>query len=201
MRASALKGFAKKCAKWASTPISCRVPTSFRESTSPRPERLRWLTGFSGSAGACLVTQDQAILFADGRYTIQARQQVDPAVFTIVHSVEEPLYQWVAKNLLLGSVLSYDPWLITAETAERLRKACEERGATLRAVEPNLVDGLWRDRPAKNDAGGGSSGAVLGADGSREDRRYRRRAGEGQGRCHGADAARFGRLALEHPRP
>lgn len=122
------------------------------EYVAPGSERLRWLTGFSGSAGECLVTQDQAILFADGRYTIQARQQVDPAVFTIVHSVEEPLHQWVAKNLPPGSVLSYDPWLITAETAERLRKACEERGATLRAVEPNLVDGLWRDRPAKNDA-------------------------------------------------
>src|SRR5262245_28993271 len=122
------------------------------EYVAPRSERLRWLTGFSGSAGACLVTQDQAILFADGRYTIQARQQVDPAIFTIVHLVEEPLHQWVAHNLAPGSVLGYDPWLITGETAERLRKACEERGARLQAVEPNLVDGLWRDRPAPADA-------------------------------------------------
>src|SRR5262245_28250674 len=122
------------------------------EYVAPGSERLRWLTGFSGSAGSCLVTQDQAILFADGRYTIQARQQVDPAIFSIVHSVEEPLHQWIAKNLAPGSVLGYDPWLITAETAERLRKACKERGATLRAVEPNLVDSLWGDRPAKGDA-------------------------------------------------
>jgi hypothetical protein len=106
------------------------------EYVAPGSERLRWLTGFSGSAGSCLITQEQAILFADGRYTIQARQQVDPAIFTIVHSVDEPMHQWVAKNLAPGSVLAYDPWLITADTAERLRKACEERGATLRAVEP-----------------------------------------------------------------
>jgi len=119
------------------------------EYVAPGSERLRWLTGFSGSAGSCLVTQDRAILFADGRYTIQARQQLDPAIFTVVHSVDEPMHQWIAKNLAPGSVLGYDAWLITADTAERLRKACEERGATVRAVEPNLVDGLWRDRPAK----------------------------------------------------
>jgi Xaa-Pro aminopeptidase len=118
------------------------------EYVSPASERLRWLTGFSGSAGLCIVTKDEAVLFTDGRYTIQARQQVDPAIFSIVHSVEEPPHQWLAKNLAAGSVLGYDPWLTTAEAAERLRKACQERGAVLKPVEPNLVDSLWQDRPA-----------------------------------------------------
>jgi Xaa-Pro aminopeptidase len=123
------------------------------EYVAPSSERLRWISGFSGSAGLCIITQDQALLFTDGRYTIQAKQQVDPQIFTIVHSVEEPPHQWIAKNLAPGSVLGYDPWLITADAAERLRKACEERGATLR-MAANLVDGLWRDRPP------GSNGPV-----------------------------------------
>jgi Xaa-Pro aminopeptidase len=118
------------------------------EYVAPSSERLRWLTGFSGSAGLCIVTRDQAVLFTDGRYTIQARQQVDPAIFSIVHSVEEPPHQWLAKNLAPGSVVGYDPWLTTAEAAERLRKACTECGAVLKAVEPNLVDSLWQDRPS-----------------------------------------------------
>ena len=117
------------------------------EYVAPASERLRWLTGFSGSAGLCIVTRDQAALFTDGRYTIQARQQVDPAIFTIVNSVDEPPHQWLARTLAPGAVLGYDPWLTTAEAAERLRKACAERGAVLKAVEPNLVDGLWPDRP------------------------------------------------------
>ena len=117
------------------------------EYVAPASERLRWLTGFSGSAGLCVVTRDQAALFTDGRYTIQARQQLDPAIFTIVHSVDEPPHRWLARTLAPGAVLGYDPWLTTAEAAERLRKACAERGAVLKAVEPNLVDSLWQDRP------------------------------------------------------
>ena len=42
-------------------------------------ERLQWLTGFTGSAGAALVLASRAILFVDGRYTLQARAQVDAA--------------------------------------------------------------------------------------------------------------------------
>src|ERR1700742_828385 len=51
-------------------------------------ERLAWLTGFTGSAGTALVTLDQALLFVDGRYTVQARDQVDHAVITPMNSGE-----------------------------------------------------------------------------------------------------------------
>src|SRR5688572_8585068 len=57
----------------------------------PSEERLAWLTGFSGSAGAAVVLGDRAVLFVDGRYTLQARNQVDPALFSIVHSGETPV--------------------------------------------------------------------------------------------------------------
>ena len=46
--------------------------------------RLRWLTGFSGSAGFAIVTGAQAGVFVDGRYRVQVRAEVDPAVFTPV---------------------------------------------------------------------------------------------------------------------
>src|SRR5262249_46256929 len=95
------------------------------EYVAPASERLKWLTGFSAPAGLCSVPRDQAVLFTDGRYTIQARQQVDPGIFSVAHSVEAPPHQWLAKTLPPGSVVGYDPWLTTAEAAERLRKACE----------------------------------------------------------------------------
>ena len=56
----------------------------------PSEERLAWLTGFSGSAGVAFVLADRAVLFVDGRYTLQAREQTDPAVFVIEHLVERP---------------------------------------------------------------------------------------------------------------
>ena len=47
----------------------------------PSEERLAWLTGFTGSAGIALVLADRAVLFTDGRYTLQAREQTDRGPF------------------------------------------------------------------------------------------------------------------------
>src|SRR5271157_6491868 len=50
----------------------------------PSEERLAWLTGFKGSAGWAIVLADRAAVFVDGRYTLQAREQVDAAYFNVV---------------------------------------------------------------------------------------------------------------------
>src|SRR5712671_4285087 len=111
-------------------------------------ERLAWLTGFTGSAGAAIVLMERAVLFVDGRYTLQVRDQVDTSMFTIEHLVETPPDKWIEQNLSSSDRLGYDPWLHTAEGAERLGKACAAVGATLVAVEPDLIDAIWTDRPA-----------------------------------------------------
>src|SRR6266478_6219644 len=56
----------------------------------PSEERLAWLTGFTGSAGAAVILAECAVLFVDGRYTLQARDQTDPKLFTIEHLVDKP---------------------------------------------------------------------------------------------------------------
>jgi Xaa-Pro aminopeptidase len=111
-------------------------------------ERLAWLTGFTGSAGAAVVLMERAALFVDGRYTLQVRQQVDTALFTIEHLAENPPHKWLERNLTAQDRFGYDPWLHTTESAERLAKACAASGAALVAVEPDLFDAIWTDRPA-----------------------------------------------------
>src|SRR5215470_9266961 len=76
-------------------------------------ERLAWLTGFSGSAGIAVVLAERAALFVDGRYTLQAREQVDTATFVIEHLVERPPETWIEQNVAAGTRLGYDPWLHT----------------------------------------------------------------------------------------
>src|SRR5579862_6068350 len=69
------------------------VPRADRQQNEYVPaseERLAWLTGFTGSAGAAVVLMDRAALFVDGRYTLQAREQVDLSLFEIVNLVETP---------------------------------------------------------------------------------------------------------------
>jgi Xaa-Pro aminopeptidase len=117
------------------------------EYVPPGAERLMWLTGFSGSAGLAIVLADKAALFVDGRYTLQAPGQVDGSVFAVKHVVNEPLSAWIEANLGAGGRLGYDPWLHTPESVERLTKACRAAGGELIAVETNLVDAIWTDRP------------------------------------------------------
>jgi Xaa-Pro aminopeptidase len=117
------------------------------EYVPPADERLAWLTGFTGSAGAAVVLMDRAALFVDGRYTLQVRQQADTSLFAIEHLVETPPHQWLERNLNPQDRLGYDPWLHTVESAERLAKACAASGAALVAVEPDLFDAIWTDRP------------------------------------------------------
>src|SRR6185437_12523878 len=104
--------------------------------------------GFTGSAGSAVVLLDRAALFADGRYTVQAAEQVDSAVFEIQHLVENPPDKWLESNLSAGAKLGYDPWLHTSDGAEKLAKACVAAGATLVAIDGNPIDALWRNRPA-----------------------------------------------------
>jgi Xaa-Pro aminopeptidase len=111
-------------------------------------ERLAWLTGFTGSAGAAAVLAERAALFVDGRYTVQAAAQIDAKLFAIEHLVDSPPEQWLEQNLKSGAKLGYDPWLHTSESADRLRKACATAGAELVAVDNNPIDALWSDRPA-----------------------------------------------------
>ncbi|HEY2756297.1 MAG TPA: aminopeptidase P family protein [Pseudolabrys sp.] len=127
------------------------VPRADRQQNEYLPaseERLAWLTGFTGSAGAAIVLVDRAAVFVDGRYTVQAGTQIDTAVFAIEHLVDNPPDQWLAQNLKAGNRLGYDPWLHTVDGVERLRKACAKAGAELVALESNPIDALWRDRPA-----------------------------------------------------
>ena len=126
------------------------VPRSDRQQNEYLPaseERLAWLTGFTGSAGTAIVLDDCAALFIDGRYTVQASTQVDSNIFSLEHMAEHPPEQWLEQNLKNGGKLGYDPWLHTSEQAEKLKKACAIAGAELLAVDGNLIDALWRDRP------------------------------------------------------
>src|SRR4051794_31067494 len=71
-------------------------------------ERLHWLTGFSGSAGMAVVARRRAALFVDGRYTVQAANQVDTSVFEIVQIPKGSLTEWLPTALPEGGTVGFD---------------------------------------------------------------------------------------------
>ena len=112
-------------------------------------ERLMWASGFSGSAGAAIVFHDKAVIFTDGRYTLQVRQQVDEKFFDYADLVDTPPDVWLAENAAPGSRIGYDLMLHTKSGVERLEKAAAARGFTLVALSRNPVDAAWKDQPPR----------------------------------------------------
>ena len=117
------------------------------EYVPPGAQRLRWLTGFSGSAGLAVVLADRAAIFVDGRYALQVHEQVDTDLFEPLHITDNPPTAWLAEALGYGAALGYDPWLHTERDVERLRAACEQADAVLVGCPDNPLDAIWKDRP------------------------------------------------------
>ncbi|MBV9993168.1 MAG: aminopeptidase P family protein [Alphaproteobacteria bacterium] len=111
-------------------------------------ERLAWLTAFTGSAGGAVVLKDKAAVFADGRYTLQVRQQTDTKAFEPRDLVAEGPNAWLEANAARGAKIGFDPWVHSAASADALRASVERAGATLVPTDGNPIDAVWEGRPA-----------------------------------------------------
>lgn len=119
------------------------------EYVPPSAERLAWLMGFTGSAGLAVIGAKKAALFVDGRYTLQAADQVDMAIFEIVQIPETEPREWLARNLPKGARIGFDPWLHTRAAVARLEDGLAVSGLVLKALSRNPVDIIWgAERPA-----------------------------------------------------
>ena len=117
------------------------------EYVADRSARLKWLTGFSGSAGVAIVLADRAFMFVDGRYTLQVRHEVDLDIFSIESLIDNPPASWIKDNLGKGARLGFDPWLHTLGEVKALKAAAEQSGATLVPLDRNPIDIIWKDQP------------------------------------------------------
>ena len=117
------------------------------EYVARRSQRLAWLTGFTGSAGMAIVLAEQAVLFVDGRYTLQAEAQVGSGLYEHRHITEEPADAWLGEHLAAGAALGYDPRLHGTRERDRMAAPCRAVGARLVPCEDNPIDALWADQP------------------------------------------------------
>lgn len=114
----------------------------------PSEDRLAYLTGFTGSAGFAIVLASQCALFVDGRYTLQAQSQVDPAQVGVVRLADASPEDWLARNAKAKSRIGYDPALFTGRGLRRFEKAAAQARAVLVALPIDPVAAIWPERPA-----------------------------------------------------
>jgi len=112
-----------------------------------RGQRLAWLTGFTGSAGVALVLADKAMIFVDGRYHVQVRQQTDGTIFSYEDLMTTSPAKWLDEQGA-GLKIGFDPWLHTIRQARDLRLALDDKKGMLVAVDQNPLDRIWQEQPA-----------------------------------------------------
>jgi len=109
-----------------------------------------WVSGFTGSAGTLLAGKDWAGQWADGRYFIQAAEQLAGSGIDLM-KMGEPgvptLTEYLEKHLQKGMTLGFDGRVVSARMAARLRAIADKCGATV-ACQDDLVGEVWADRPA-----------------------------------------------------
>ncbi|MFC4349452.1 aminopeptidase P family protein [Kordiimonas lipolytica] len=118
------------------------------EYIAERDKRLKWLTGFTGSAGMAIVRRHDAAIFVDGRYTVQVARQVDLETFSHQHLHDHPPAKWLGEKASKGDRIAYDPWLHTSAQVDAIAGKLEGTGAELVPVQENLIDRAWDDQPA-----------------------------------------------------
>lgn len=115
--------------------------------------RRGYITGFTGSAGSAVVTTSKALLFTDGRYFLQAGQQLEPSVWTLMKQGEPNVPTWqeyLSKNLPANSKIGMDASLISADDAKDITAELIKIGSSLVPIKVNLVDQVWgAERPSR----------------------------------------------------
>ena len=119
-------------------------------------KRREWMSGFTGSAGDVAVTMEDAALWTDGRYFLQAATQLEGSGIRLMRigQPETPTMEgWLVRSLGPGQgVVGVDPRVLSVESARKLEKELRTHGMVVRYIQSNLVDELWTDRPAPSDA-------------------------------------------------
>jgi len=113
-------------------------------------QRRTWISGFTGSAGDVVVTQDNAGLWTDSRYYLEAGGQLEGSGIVLFKSGLPGVLKaedWLSKELAAGSRVGIDPRVVDLKASEAMEAALTKHGLKLQFLEENLIDRIWEDQP------------------------------------------------------
>lgn len=109
----------------------------------------QWITGFTGSAGTVVITLDDAGLWTDGRYYIQAEKQLEGSGIRLFKMADKgvPSYtEWLKNTLKEGSTVGFDGSVFSVDLFKGMEKAFKSKNINIK-IEKDLIDEIWEDRP------------------------------------------------------
>jgi len=133
------------------------VPSTDAHQSEYVPElwqRRAWISGFNGSAGDVLITLNDAGLWTDGRYFVQAAQQLSGSGIRLM-KMGQPgtpdMVTFLSEQLREGEVVGIDPKTMPHKQAVAFKQEAEQLGLKVRFLEKNLIDAVWTEQPGLPD--------------------------------------------------
>ena len=108
-----------------------------------------WISGFTGSAGTVIITQDEAILWTDGRYFIQAENELNESEFKLYKMATAgfPTYvEYLSENLKAGDSLGFDGKLLSQSEVEKIQEELKNKNISF-VDQYDLLGEIWNNRP------------------------------------------------------
>ena len=108
-------------------------------------KRRAYISGFTGSAGTAVITESSARLWTDGRYFLQASEELGPEWTLMKDRLKETptIEAWLSKELEKDMRVGYDPNVVSVALERSWRKTLEGAGVNLSPIDQNLVDEVW----------------------------------------------------------
>lgn len=119
----------------------------FLEYLPESEKRIEFLTGFSGSNACVVFAEKSSYFFTDGRYTLQAKDQLDLDEFAIFNMAEKSVISWLKSNLKKGQKLAIDPKLFNINFISVCQKIATENAAEIVLFANDIVAEIWENRP------------------------------------------------------
>ncbi|NFL81772.1 aminopeptidase P family protein [Clostridium botulinum] len=108
-----------------------------------------YITGFTGSAGTALIGREKGILWTDGRYFIQAEQQLKDSGIEL-YKMRIPgwptLHEWLMENMKSGETVSFDGRLFSANEYKEFKKIKDKKDINI-VMDKDLIEEIWNDKP------------------------------------------------------
>ncbi len=122
-----------------------RTDEFLSEYIAPYAERLKWISNFSGSAGRIIVTKKKSYIFVDGRYTVQAHEEINKKYFIIKHLND--YWSFIKTKIKKKEIIGIDPNLHTVSEIQIVRKLSKEKQFKIHFFTTNPIDNLWENQP------------------------------------------------------
>ena len=104
-----------------------RTDKFMNEFISEEDERVKWLTGFSGSFAFVIISSKQNLIFTDGRYINQIKKEVDKKIFKILNINDKKPILWLKDKIKAKEKVLLDSWLFSSKNFNRITKVLQNK--------------------------------------------------------------------------